>query len=478
VLTLQALTIGRPGRLPGDSAVLYLILGWWVVTLVAVGALVRVAPRRLVVGLVLGGTVAVHALALTSGPRLSDDLYRYAWDAKVQAAGIDPYRYPTNSPALAGLHDGWLWPDAAGCAAIHKGPGCSRINFVWAHTIYPPVAQVYFDAAHYLPGPPGAKKLQLYAAIMSMALTALLMSETARLGRSPGLAAAYAWSPLAGVDIGIDAHVDVVAALLSVAGLAVGARRAARSRRSPGPGDRPGPRPPGPDDPPREPGPSRRRAAVGGALLGAAVAVKLYPALLVPAAARRRRRGPTAVAAAVGVVGLSYLPHVLAVGAGTLGYLPRYLSSEGYEDGQRYFLLGLVGLSGAYARAVAVLLLAAVVAVAWRSDPDRVPPATAALWIVGAAFLLATPSQPWYGLQLVVLAVLSGRLEWLAVAAAPYVLYQSLFDHLVVPDHVARPGGYLVGAVVVGLAWIVRRARSPIPFIPASPRSATLTSRW
>jgi len=467
-LTCQALVITRPGRLPGNAAVLYLILLWWAVTLIAVAALSRLSSRagtsrRLVVGLVLGGTLAVHATALTSGPRLSDDLYRYAWDAKVQAAGIDPYRYPTNSPALARLHDGWLWPDPAGCAALRHAPGCSRINFVWAHTIYPPVAQLYFDAVHYLPGPDGVSPLQVCAALMSLALTGLLLVATGRAGRSPAIVAAYAWSPLAGVDIGIDAHVDVVAAVLSVAGLLVlGARR---STGPPGPGRASADAPAG--------RPSRRRAAAAGALLGAAIAVKLYPALLLAAVARRR---PTIVIpTAVGVVALSYLPHVLTVGSGTLGYLPRYLTSEGYTDGQRYRLLGLLGFSGQGAQVLAVALLAVAAAAAAWADPARVGLPRAALWLVGAAFLLATPAQPWYGLQLVVLAVLAGRLEWLAVAAAPYVLYQSLFDRLALPAHIARPGGYAIGALVVGLAACARLARArrpagaaPVSLVPVS----------
>ena len=70
---------------------------------------------------------------------------------------------------------------------------------------------------------------------------------------------------------------------------------------------------------------------LAGALIGAAVAVKLSPALLLPAVIRRRPLAVGATAAAV--VGLSYLPHVLAVGRGVLGYLPGYLCEEQYAQG-------------------------------------------------------------------------------------------------------------------------------------------------
>ena len=44
-------------------------------------------------------------LAAASGttPSISNDLYRYSWDAHVQLSGVDPYRYPPDAPQLVGL---------------------------------------------------------------------------------------------------------------------------------------------------------------------------------------------------------------------------------------------------------------------------------------------------------------------------------------------------------------------------------------
>src|SRR5207253_5010451 len=68
---------------------------------------------------------------LFSAPYLSDDIYRYVWDGRVQAARINPYRYIPADPALAQLRDDKIYP---------------RINRRdYAHTIYPPAAEaVYF----------------------------------------------------------------------------------------------------------------------------------------------------------------------------------------------------------------------------------------------------------------------------------------------------------------------------------------------
>ncbi|WP_241835291.1 hypothetical protein [Pseudofrankia asymbiotica] len=474
VLAVQAAVLHQPGYLVSRPALLYLTMLWWALGLLTAALLVLAAPRRLALVLLLAATVAVQGLALTHGPRLSDDLYRYAWDGRVQAAGVDPYRYGPLAPELAGVRDDWLFPDSAGCTADHPRPRCTRLNYPRAHTIYPPVAQAYFTAVHLLRGPPREHKLQLYASLTSLALVGLLMRMLAARGRDPRLAAFYALTPLAGLDVGSDAHVDVLGALLALGAVAVLTPRgapvpAATSAATPAamPADVAG----GPDaaaPPTTTTRPSRGRVWMAGALLGAAVAVKLYPVLLLPALVRwgrgRRTRPFGLLCAAGAVIGLTYLPHVLAVGTGVLGFLPQYLNVEGYDQGSRFLLLAGVGIHGTAAKAVAVGVLATVTAAVLRSDPDRVPVERAALWLVGAAFLTATPAQPWYGILLAALAVLAGRLEWLAVAAAAYPLYVSLFTDLPGDAWTLRVSSYATAAIIVLAVTLTRSIRHGRPF--------------
>ena len=35
--------------------------------------------------------MAIRGASLSAPPGMSDDVYRYAWDAKVQLSGVDPY---------------------------------------------------------------------------------------------------------------------------------------------------------------------------------------------------------------------------------------------------------------------------------------------------------------------------------------------------------------------------------------------------
>ena len=401
---------------------LALLAAWAVAAGAGAWCLLRVPPRR-AIGVLFAGTVMLHAAALTNGPQLSDDVYRYAWDGRVQAAGIDPYRYPPDDARLVGLRDEWLWPDAAGCAELKRPPGCTRLNRASERTIYPPVAQVWFRLLD-LVLPAGTQELgyQVAHGALGLVLTALLVKVTTRLGGDPRWAVFYAWSPIAVVEAAMDAHVDVLATALVVLALWWLARR----------------------------------PTVAGALMGAAAAIKLFPAVVLPVMLRRRPGRVVAGAAAVVVIG--YLPHVIALGPRVLGYLPGYLREERYADGGRFLLLGLVGLKGSTA-AAAALVIGGVVT--WRLMRNReASVAGRACQLLGAAFLVATPVQPWYGLLLVALVALCGSWPWLAVAAAAYPLYfAAVLDAPTAPIGAASYG---VAGGIVAVAAINRR-RTPRP---------------
>src|ERR1051325_200822 len=63
-------------------------------------------------------------------PYLSDDIYRYVWDGRVQSTGINPYRYIPADESLAALRDEKIYPNI------------NRRDY--AHTMYPPVAEAAF----------------------------------------------------------------------------------------------------------------------------------------------------------------------------------------------------------------------------------------------------------------------------------------------------------------------------------------------
>jgi hypothetical protein len=424
VLHIHGYAAGSPR---GRGPTLPLILLWAGLAAAGTSLALHIPSRKLALAVVFGGLLAAQLVGLTRPVVLSSDLYRYAWDGKISTAGIDPYRYTPVDPALADQRNDWLFPSAADCHALHELPNCTRINYKDAHTIYPPVAEAEFALVNLLPGLPREHRQQLPADLSAMAACVLLLQLLRRSHRNPAWVTLFAWSPLVGLDLASDAHIDGAAVALSLAAFLAWQPAL--------------PRPPGRDL-------ARRRAILTGLLLGAAIAVKLYPAmLLVPFLRRepiRTWRGLVAGSAA-GVVLTSYLPHVAAVGTSVVGFLPGYLRVEGYSQGSRFLLLELLGLPGEVTKALAVTILIAVMLVVLRSDPRRLPAPRAALYVVGAAFLVATPAQPWYGLLLVALSIAAARPEWSVVALAAYPLYFASFA-----QHKA-----VVGSLAYGLATVV-----------------------
>ena len=60
--------------------------------------------------LILGLALAWRLALLPLPPTLSDDLYRYAWEGRVLATGVSPYREAPSATGLISLRDGAVWP--------------------------------------------------------------------------------------------------------------------------------------------------------------------------------------------------------------------------------------------------------------------------------------------------------------------------------------------------------------------------------
>ena len=414
---LAAVAVGV--HLSARTAPLWLMLGLsaglaGLVLLVRRSAL----PRRAIVVLVLAGGAMLQLAALTAGPTSSDDVYRYVWDGTVQLHGTDPYRYPPAAPQLEHDRSDLLFHDLPQCRHPIMG-GCTAINRPTVRTVYPPIAQLIFDGVRLASfgGHGGVRPFQIAGALGSLLIGLMLARRALARGRPLWPVAVWTWSPLAVLEYGNNAHLDWAAAMLGLGALAAA---------------------------------SRGRSALAGALIGAGTLTKLYPALVLPALLRRRPLAVLTGAAAVVVLG--YAPHVAAVGARVIGYLPGYLTEEGYRSGSRLLLLGWI-FPRPFDTVIGALLLGAVAVVAWRRA-DPLAPERTATWIVGAAFLVTTPAYGWYAGLLLVLALVSAQYEWLPLALAPSIVYLlGLETHTGV---IAQRLVYLAAAVATGTAAAVR----------------------
>jgi Glycosyltransferase family 87 len=278
--------------------------------------------------------------------------------------------------------------------------------------------------------------IQAAAAGIAILTTLILIFGLAKLGKDIRWAALWAWCPTVALEAGNNAHVDVLAVMITALALLV----LARTR-------------------------TRKRTLLGGVLLGLAIATKMTPVLAVPAVLRRRRWVLLAASAVAAVVTV-YIPHVIAVGSRVLGYLPGYLQENGYGSGSRFGLLDLL-FKDKPATVIAVLVLAVTAyLVLRRGDPDQ--PWHGAMIMTGIALAVTTPLYQWYALLLVMLVALDGQWEWLGLAAGAYVYAEPSTGSLALPNPQAM--GYGLGlALALAGVWIRYRRRPVRPLTPLTP---------
>lgn len=343
----------------------------------------RARPSRSTFIIVIVFAALFRLSVLFAPPHLSDDIYRYIWDGRVQAAGLNPYRYIPADDALRSLRDADIY---------------THINRRdYAPTIYPPLAQMFFFLTTRASEEVVWMKASmiLFEGVGLYALTVLLASF--KVPRERVLVAA--WHPLVVWEVAGSGHLDAL--VVAFVALALVARR-------------------------------RGRESLTGVLLAAAVLVKLFPVVLFPALYRRWGwRMPLAFCVTL-VAG--YAPY-LSVGARrALGYLPGYASEEGLESGERFFLLQLARIlfgeqhaprAAYYVFALVVLGALAAWSLFRRESGERDYVRRAAL-LATAFTVLLSPHYSWYFVWLVPFACFVSAQTFaplLYLTAACFMLY-------------------------------------------------------
>jgi Glycosyl transferase family 2/Glycosyltransferase family 87 len=427
LLALGGLLLALQLRLRGDDDLRTQVAGQMVAFALFLPAAV-LAWRGLGLGraglaLVLLFAVLFRAAAFepAGSPPLSTDAYRYAWDARVQASGVNPYRYAPDDPALARLRDEEVWPS---------------INLPSWKPVYPPGAEgSYLLARGVFGGGPRASTWLFLAA--EAAAVVLLLLVLGRAGAPLERVAVYAWHPLAVSEIAGNGHVDALA-VLAVAGLLAAWQM--------------------------------RRFALAGAAVALGTLVKLGPALLGVVLARRggRRFALTAIALTV----LVYLPY-LSVGTAVLGDIGRYVERQRFGGSLWWLLSPHLGHTGAtILLAAGLATLTAVVALREHESIEQV--ARSGLLVLGGLLLVLSYVQPWHALWLLPLLVFTRAPGWLWLTGTLPLLYLFGLDREL-PDWV-RPVVY--GPLAVWALWrlLARRPSRAValPALPDAPRVAAV----
>ena len=408
------------------------VSGWAAIVYAAAVILILTQPvNRATFAIVLAAAVASRLPALFAEPYMSSDIYRYVWDGIVQHAHISPYRYVPGDPALAFL----------------RSPYREIFDHInrrdYAHTIYPPMAQVLFYAITAIS--PTVVFMKIVMVLFEGVTVAALVALLKELGRRPEQVLLYAWCPLLVWEVAGSGHLD--SAAMAFITLALLARL-------------------------------RRRPVATGLLLGIAVMIKFYPLVLLPALwwrdggqAGSAWKMPAALA---GVIAFGYACYA-GVGMRVFGFLGGYAREEGLETGARYFLLdlakrvpGLHNLPAAAFYAFCALVFAALTIWAWRTAAQ---PGSARDGFLAPAFamavalmLLFSPHYTWYVIWLAPFFALMPNLPALAYLMGFFYLYTTA---LAVPG----PKMFLLNEILYGISlgafavwmaiqsWQVRRRR-------------------
>ena len=406
--------------LAGHALLLVLMLAAWRAVAAGGPAAFRV---------MLAAAVGFRLIAAMGSPSLSDDVYRYVWDGRVQAAGHHPYRFAPADPARSDLRDVDVYP---------------RINHPELPTIYPPLAEMLFAALSL--AKLGVTGFKVAFALLDLGVIWALVRLLRALRLPRDRVVLYAWNPLAVIEIAGSGHVEPAGILLVVLALALIVEG---------------------------------KAARAGAALGGAIQAKLLPLLLIPGFVRRMKS--RAVLAMLAVVVVTTAPYAVRgpwFGGGVVAYAHRWEHGAVLFAGVRRFfervdaaphLKAAIGWAQArwgsagsglwdvmyrmvwpqeLARATVLFLaLGWAVAQSFRPRLDAVQEARLAL---GGAILIAPTLHPWYVLWVLPLAAAQAAGGWL------------LFGALV-------PLQYLAGAgdvpwtirlliLVPALAWMTRDA--------------------
>lgn len=347
-------------------------------------SLVRAGSSSLTTIVVVG--VLLRAFFLGHDPLLSDDVYRYLWDGRVQVAGDQPYGVAPADPRLDHVEEQW------------EERVREFVNHPDIPTVYPPLLQLLYAGVAKLGG--GLVLWRVVLLFFDIGIALVMIRALRSRGRNPSWVVLYLWHPLPVVETLWSAHAEGVAVfflLAAVTALQLG------------------------------------RGLLGAAALALGGAAKLLPFGLIPFLARRFGWTTVLVAGVVTVIPL--VPYMQVDLAAATEGLNKYAERWYFNDVLYRFLGYAIGIDPEDRTLTSTQILrkamqAAWVVVclwaAWRlRDPFR-----AALWVT-AAFVVLTPTlQPWYLLWLLPFAIVTGSRAGYLITVTVLMSYVVKVGHL------------------------------------------------
>ncbi|MCH9031856.1 MAG: DUF2029 domain-containing protein [candidate division Zixibacteria bacterium] len=330
------------------------------------------------IAIVAGAIFRITLLFGSTGEDLlSDDVYRYIWDGKLTAHGINPFAQPANDPSLFHMWDNAIAPN---------------VNHPYLPTIYPPASQALFLVSYWIDGDSflGFKALSgLFDVLTLLALFSLLQSF--KLRREWSLI--YWLCPLILIEFSFSAHHDILALPFLIMGIVAI---------------------------------KEKRPVSAGILLAVATLIKFLVALTIPALffALSKDSRLRFTLAAIATATVFYLPYLFVLKPPALfGSLTTYLSGWTYNSSIHKLLE--MAFSSAAAKIISAVSLVALVLTISISVKDKFK---AALLSLTAYICLTTTLFPWYLIILTPFLLIFRSSAYLALISLIFLSYWGMIS--------------------------------------------------
>lgn len=314
--------------------VLALLLAGGVLYLAGVYLVERFPLGAFALLVIVLGALAFRMALLPHAPAISEDVYRYQWEGRVERLALNPYTFSPDQPGLRDLQD----------------PRHPLKTGTSVSTLYPPFSEMLFAAVKTIPG-----YKRLFTGL-DLAVITVLLGLLAALRQPLHRVLIYAWNPGVIVAFALCAHHDSLAIVtLLLAFLFI----------------------------------IQRKPKLSATFLALSCLAKFFSGLLLPVFLKRAPRVYAGIFA--GLVALAYLPYARA-GRRLFQGLSDF--AAGWEGNDSLFrLLRLAGNSKAQAELVAGVVVLGLVVIALR---QRLAPLRAALFLITGLLFVSPNAFPWY----------------------------------------------------------------------------------
>ncbi|MGH2643425.1 MAG: glycosyltransferase 87 family protein [Chitinophagaceae bacterium] len=350
----------------------------------------------------LFAALCFRAVFLFSIPHLSDDYFRFIWDGRLSAHGINPFNvlplhfYQTHEALHAGVS-----------GSIYEG-----LNSKNYYTIYPPVMQgIFWLAAKLFPqNITGSLVVMRVFIILAESGTIFLIRRLLiHWKKNENLSLLYAWNPLVIAELSGNLHFEAIMIffLLLAVYLLV-----------------------------------KQKEGWSGLAFGMAVATKLLPLILLPALIRRIGWKKTLGIGIIslGVIAILFLPFMDAVFFKNVSSsIELYFHKFEFNAGLFYVIRWLGFQIKGYdvihtvTKWLALLVLLGIILYIWKEKKPEVQNIFRAwMWIWLIYLACSTIVHPWYVTPLIAFAVFSGYrfpVVWSGVIILSYYAYRQAPYH-------------------------------------------------